>query len=219
MRYSLKRPELNVFALSFILIRVCSGWMSSSTTPIFRYDFSLKALLPENYQEIGNKIITEAAESCGAAQDQLSITWKSGTIIVTVDGNVRISTDSDDDDDDNNDAAAATGVDVGNIARSINAALDDGSIGYQIAESHEVEVTTPGAPDEVSGVMWEVYCGFDVIAQFQDTKKNKVKTIEGKLYKRTDETTTINIKGRMKKIKNEDVISVKLPKAKREKGG
>ena len=66
--------------------------------------------------------------------------------------------------------------------------------------------------------MWEAYRGFDVICRYEDPKKNQVTEIAGRLHNRTEEITTINIKGRMKKIKNEAVESVKLPKAKKEKG-
>ena len=127
----------------------------------------------------------------------------------------------DDIDDGINDeqGQVSKGVDVGELARAINAALDKDSVGFIIAEKHEIEVTTPGAPDELSGIMWQVYQGFDVICQHQDPKTKNIKTIEGRLHDRTEEFTVINIKGRMKKLKNIDVLSVKLPKAKKEKGG
>ena len=143
-------------------------------------------------------------------------------------------------------------VDVVELARAINTALeeDPNEVGWKIAESYEIEVTTPGSSEEIIGnVMWNAYQGFDVICQYLDHPKKKkkavnqvgggggggdgmslssplqqaqervVKTIQGRLYGRDDECTTINLKGRLKRIKNEHVVSVKLPKAKREKGG
>ena len=111
------------------------------------------------------------------------------------------------------------GVDVAALARAINSALDDGGIGLMIAEAHEIEVTTPGVSDELEGqIMFEAYKGFDVICQQRDVKTNKIKQVEGRLVERNDEFTILNIKGRMKKMENDTVLSVKLPKAKKEKG-
>ncbi len=111
-------------------------------------------------------------------------------------------------------------VDLALLARAINAALDDDGIGLAIAESHEIEVTTPGAQDELTGdVMFQAYRGFEVICQQVDPKTQKVKTIEGRLVERNSEFTILNIKGRTKKMRNGTVLSVKLPKAKKEKGG
>ena len=189
-----------------------------------------------------------AYKSCGINLDDtetLQIEWKPGKIIVTVysdetyvsvdmdDGDSGDGDDADDeslDASDNNDtqhldsSQSSRGVDVTALARAINEALDDsdgeegGGVGLAIAEAHEIEVTTPGAPDELTGIMWESYRGFEVICQFMDPKTKKTKTIEGRLHERNDEFTVINIKGRMKKLKNDSVVSVKLPKAKREKG-
>eukprot|EP00956_Cyclotella_meneghiniana_P025461 scaffold53208_cov37-Cyclotella_meneghiniana.AAC.4 len=52
-----------------------------------------------------------------------------------------------------------------------------------------------------------------------DVQKKRVKT-EGKLVERDMEknVTIINVKGRNRKIKNDLIESVELPKAKREKG-
>lgn len=66
--------------------------------------------------------------------------------------------------------------------------------------------------------MFESYKGFEVICRYKEPKKMEVTEISGRLQDRTDETTVINIKGRMKKIKNESIESLKLPKAKKEKG-
>lgn len=111
-------------------------------------------------------------------------------------------------------------IDIAQLARAINAAFNDDGIGLAIAESHEIEVTTPGITDELVGdVMFQAYRGFEVICQQVDPKTQKVKTIEGRLVERNDEFTILNIKGRTKKMKNGTVLSVKLPKAKKEKGG
>ena len=114
-------------------------------------------------------------------------------------------------------------IDMAVLARAINAALDEsGSIGLQIAESHEIQVTTAGASDELRGnVMFRAYRGFDVTVQYQDRKqqqRDKIKTVQGRLVERNDEYTVINIKGRVKNFKNSDIVSVRLPKAKKEKG-
>jgi len=66
--------------------------------------------------------------------------------------------------------------------------------------------------------MFKAYKGFDVLATFIDPKKKTQKTIEGKLHERNNEFTVINIKGRLKNIKNQMLVSVKLPKPKKEKG-
>jgi len=114
------------------------------------------------------------------------------------------------------------GANVVSIARKINAAFSEEgeeSVGFRIAVHHSVEVTTPGASDEMYGIMFESYKGFDVIVETVDAKNNKKKIIEGKLVERNEDTTVINQKGRMRKLKNYNVMSVKLPKAKKEKGG
>jgi hypothetical protein len=58
-------------------------------------------------------------------------------------------------------------VDLTALARAINHAL----AGTVIAEMYEIEVTTPGASDELSGIMWQSYRGFDVIAEYINPKK------------------------------------------------
>jgi hypothetical protein len=110
------------------------------------------------------------------------------------------------------------GVDVTQLAKAINLILDDGGMGLAIAEVHEIQVTTPGSSDELEGIMFTAYKGFDVIVQFMDSKTKKLKTVDGRLVERNQDFTVINIKGRMKNLKNINVLSVKLPKAKKEKG-
>ena len=231
--------------------------------------------LPDNYQEIGNQLIYQAAKSCGAPEEALKIEWKNDKIIVTVNSDsVYVSSSSDeededdilddydydddegdeeeemedmefiddeiysdedleyedyeDDDDIDDDGGGGIGIDVTELARAINRVLeDDGTngsgVGLTIAEKHSIEVTTPGASDELQGkVMFEAYKGFDVICSYTDIRKKDKQEVEkeitGKLVERTDDETTFNLKGRMKSIKNDKIIYVKLPKAKKEKG-
>lgn len=226
-----------------------AGGVSAATNFIHRWtDHSstkLHAALPDGYQEFGEKIIRQAGRQCGISKEEdLSIEWKAGRIIVTVHGQVYVSAEDDSihdendiDDDLEDDPLAAIasmpveeaadnapslspgGVDVTALARAVNAALDDDGIGLAVAETHEIEVTTPGASDELQGqVMFEAYKGFDVICQQLDPKTKKTKQIEGRLVERNDEFTILNVKGRMKKMKNSTVLSIRLPKAKKEKG-
>ena len=190
--------------------------------------------LPKDYQEQGNELIYKAARLCGASEENVAIEWKPGRVVVQVSGDsvyvaapleereaaVLAVEEYDDDDDDDETTLPPNGIDVSAVARAINAAMDDeDGVGSEIAATHEIEVTTPGSGDELTGqIMFDAYKGFGVIVQHQDPKTNKTKTIEGSLVERNAEFTVINIKGRMKKLKNADVVSVKLPRAKKEKG-
>jgi hypothetical protein len=212
--------------------------------------------LPDGYQEFGTALIHKVAtEQFDIPNDNVSIEWKPGRIIVTVRGELYLSNDDIDgvveegdaafyireevenmdndfeddgsateeedigeEEDDDETPVSSMGVDVAQLARAINLALDDGGVGWQIAVAHDIEVTTPGASNKLSGIMFESYKGFEVLTEFQDTKTQKVKTIEGRLVERNNEFTVINIKGRMKKFKNDMVVSVRLPKAKKESG-
>jgi hypothetical protein len=196
----------------------------------------------------GEKIIRAAAVGCGAKSDQVNIRWLPGKIIVTLSGNTYLHAISDEGDDfldtdydedetemmedvDDFDLALnanevnqsmKSGIDVVSVARAINVALGEqgeGSLSYNIAFHHEIEVTTPGASDELQGIMFESYKGFDVLVESYDPKcKEKLIVVEGKLVERNDEQTVINVKGRLRKFRNELVQSVKLPKAKKEIG-
>ena len=109
------------------------------------------------------------------------------------------------------------------IARAINRALaelGEGSIGDIIAQTHSIEVTTPGSSDVLEGdIMFEAYKGFEVMVETTETnKKGKKKIKEGLLVEKNDEFTILNQKGRISKIKNEKIECIRLPKAKREKG-
>jgi hypothetical protein len=110
-------------------------------------------------------------------------------------------------------AVVGGGVDIAALARAINQAFS----GSVLAELYEIEVTTPGATsDELSGIMWQSYRGFDVIATYTHPKTNKLQTLEGRLVERTADHTILNLKGRLKKLDNDTVQSVKLPPAKKE---
>jgi hypothetical protein len=208
------------------------------------------------WKKEGERIIKKGAVKAGAKAEMINIAWKSGRVVVTVDGSAYIQGDFEREDDVNLDLddefldyedygndefvgelgdesdelgeyenevpeEAEGGVDVVAIARAINAAFDEegeGSVGYNVAVHHEIEVTTPGATDELYGIMFEAYKGFDVILETHDAKTGKLKKVEGKLVEKDDEFIRINQKGRMRKFKHELVKSVKLPKAKKEKG-
>ncbi|VEU36520.1 unnamed protein product [Pseudo-nitzschia multistriata] len=201
---------------------------------------NLFAALPTGYREFGENAIFQAAKECGMNFDEengnrLEIEWKAGTIIVSVHGEVSLREVSEDGEyadeegtpcedeeeeivDTNNEMDEKFSLTL--LARTINRILDDDGTGLLIAEAHSIEVTTPGVSDVlVPGTpQFEAFMGFEVIVEFMDSKKKKVKTIEGRLYDYNDDQTVINIKGRMKKLKNEAVMSVRLPKAKKEKG-
>lgn len=209
------------------------GPSASSSTCLF-------AALPSGYQEFGNKAIWEAARQCGMDIDEdgnsgnsdnrLDIEWKAGSIVVTVHGEVSLAAGGKGDEDEEGEGDDPFADEAQEpeqcefsltlLARTINQILDDDGMGLAIAEVHSIEVTTPGVSDElVPGTpQFEAFKGFEVIVQQLDPKTKKVKTIEGRLVERNDEFTIINIKGRMKKMKNETVQSVRLPKAKKEKG-
>jgi ribosome maturation factor RimP len=140
------------------------------------------------------------------------------------------------DDEDDDDFEPSNRVDVTKVARTINEYLSrdgEGSLGDRIAQIHEIEVTTPEFDNVLRGErMFQVYKGFEVIVEHWEEKEKKGNNTsegestrkkvvtEGKLVGRDMEKnrTTINVKGRNKNIKNELIESVKLPKAKREKG-
>ena len=137
-------------------------------------------------------------------------------------------------------------IDLSRIARTINELLaQDGedSLSYTIAKLHEIEVSTPEFDNVLKGRrMFESYKGFDVIVEYWEeekkkkvenvmsksqknntdniTDKRKLKITEGKLVSRDyeKEITLINVKGRVAKIRNDMIVRVYLPKAKREKG-
>ncbi|KAL7553007.1 hypothetical protein ACHAWF_016252 [Thalassiosira exigua] len=118
---------------------------------------------------------------------------------------------------------------------------------YRIAKLHEIEVTTPVFDGVLRGrVMFDSYKGFDVtVEHWEDPKKKKkkgkaqkagggvevgaeeeeaapkLKVTTGKLVGRDYEkdVTLINVRRRVTKIPNDRIVSVKLPEAKREKGG
>jgi hypothetical protein len=155
----------------------------------------------------------EEADGTGVVDDEQDVIEDKDSI-----DDEEIQGDEDAEDEASNDG----GIDVSAVARAINAAFDEDGLngGWAIAQSFEIEVTTPGASDELQGIMFQAYKGFDVICAFADLKKKDkgVKEITGKLVERTDQYVKLNIKGRMKSIRNDQIVSVKLPKAKKEKG-
>jgi ribosome maturation factor RimP len=153
--------------------------------------------------------------------------------------NIDADDDLSGDEDSSLDDIPTSGNLLTRIARSINEAFardaPEGP-GYSIAKIYDIEVTTPPFDGVLRGRrMFDSYRGFDVVVEHYEKKKSKkngsvevgveeprkLKTSEGKLVSRdkeADGNTTINSKGRAVKIKNEDIVMVRLPKAKREKG-
>jgi hypothetical protein len=181
-------------------------------------------------QEEGERIIREALMKEGCQEDNIGVAWASESVVVTISGSTYVHDDDDAEDDEEigmddepfaEESTPTEGFNLVELSRSIHAALighDEGSVGWQIGTNYEVQVTTPGAPNELTGIMFESYKGFDVIVNFKDLKTKKSKTIDGRLVERNDVFTVINIKGRMSNIRNDMVQSVRLPKAKKEKG-
>jgi hypothetical protein len=109
----------------------------------------LTAALPDGYQEFGEHIIQKAGESCGIQKkEELDIEWKAGRIVVTVRGSVYVSnpddTSEEEEGENGNETREVSGVDITQLAKAINFAMGEDEIGNAIAETHEVEVTTPG---------------------------------------------------------------------------
>lgn len=122
--------------------------------------------LPSDFQDIGTEIIQEAGASCGMkCREDLDIEWKAGRIIVTVRGKVYVSNpdkvgesdeevgeESDEESEEESEevpSGAVSGVDITQLARAINFAMGEDEIGSEIVETHEVEVTTPGASGKI----------------------------------------------------------------------
>jgi len=187
----------------------------------------------------GERIILKVASDLKLSPSALKIEWKSGKVIITVlEGSSAYIGAFDDEEEEEEDGGSDEihqleqeqqkdesesnqPADVVSLARAINEAFaleGEGSVGYAIAVHNEIEVTTPGASNVLSGIMFESYKGFDVIVDAADKKTGKVKAIEGRLVERKEDITIINIKGRMKKISNDTIDAVRLPKAKKEKG-
>lgn len=201
----------------------------------------------EEWKIQGEEMIRTAAIESGADPTKLDISWGLGTLKVTVGGSVMIGDNEDDDLDDsilseddeeegelllddddelveslihNNVEMASDQIDIVTITRAINVALSmDEDIGMKIAETHEIEVTTPGASDILQGdKMFEAYRGFDVIVETSQLKKNgKPKILEGKLVEKDENELKVNVNGRISKVKNEFIVCVRLPKPKKEK--
>jgi hypothetical protein len=187
-------------------------------------------------KEEGEQLIRGVLMKQGCCEDQFQIEWKPEKIIITVKGTTYLRDDNSDDEDEEGIIESEAffdpspdeiveaevpegGTNIVELSRAIRSALEsDAAVGVEMGEKFEIEVTTPGAPDELSGIMFQSYKGFDVIVEYFDAKKDKIVFLDGRLVERNDENTVINIKGRMKKLSNDIVKAVRLPKAKKEKG-
>lgn len=138
--------------------------------------------LPEGYREVGNQRILDAARLVGANAEQLQIEWKGDRIIVTISGDVYCSDPLEDDLVEEEEELPQSGVDLTALARAINVALDDQGVGLAIAEAHSIEVTTPGASDELSGIMFESYKGFDVLCATLTPRPKSKRSLKGDLW-------------------------------------
>lgn len=185
-------------------------------------------------REAGEQIIRNALLGQGCSDDQFQIEWKLEKVVVTIKGSTYLRDDNSNDDDDggveidgfdaDNDLVEeevpVDGTNIVELSRAIRDALEqDETFGAAIGEKFEIEVTTPGAPEELSGIMFQSYRGFDVIVEYFDAKKDKIVFLDARLVERNDEQTVVNIKGRMKKLPNNIIKAVRLPKAKKEKRG
>ncbi|GAX26997.1 hypothetical protein FisN_9Lh306 [Fistulifera solaris] len=222
-----------------------TAWISQAAQPRIR-PYATPTRLHEVLQgpggvtfslkEEGEKLIRSVLINQGCSDDQFQIDWKPEKIIITIKGMTYLQDDNSDDeieevlieseaffDPDLDEIVEAEvphdGTNIVELSRAIRSALEsDTAVGVEIGEKFEIEVTTPGAPDELSGIMFQSYKGFDVIVEYFDAKKDKIVFLDGRLVERNDENTIINIKGRMKKLSNDIVKAVRLPKAKKEKG-
>ena len=182
----------------------------------------------DDMQQRGDRLIRHAAIRAGCQDNQIDIEWKGGRVVITISGSTYMQDEDPAGDKELGDdalqgtAIAQEGVNLVEVSRAIHAALDtndEESVGWHIAANHEVEVTTPGASNVLtSDLMFKSYRGFEIMVDFTDPKTKKSKKINGRLVERNGEFTVINIKGRMKKIRNDMIKAVTLPKAKKEKG-
>lgn len=115
----------------------------------------LNAALPNGYQECGDQIIHKAGELCGIQKkEDLDIEWKADRIIVTIRGSVYVSNPDEEigeggDDESDLEPSQKSGVDITELARAINFALGEDEVGNAIAETHEIEVGTPGVSGKI----------------------------------------------------------------------
>jgi len=190
-------------------------------------------------------VITSAAESVGAVLK--GITWSMARVTVTVANTEEVVPLPFEDDTEDwkdvdkhvysedaptvgtlgaapvSDASAQAEIEPVNlggittVARAVIQALEDIVDHNNVIERVHVEVTTPGAPDELTTQrQFDAFKGFDVRVETEDPwKSNRV--IEGKIIERGPLDLKINVKGRIVKIPVAMVGSVRLPKAKKEK--
>jgi len=179
-----------------------------------------------NLRASGERIIRQAAIAAGASNDQISVQWSEGRIVVTIKGGVTMSTDDNDDEEnlifedenledyfENDDCMSSGGLDISEISKSINKALEEGGeIGDYISMNNEIEVTTPGISDLLHDGIINSYKGFEVIVETIDKKTGNKQIVQGTFMEKNDVSTTLSVKGRVRKLKNGDVLCIKLPK-------
>ncbi len=178
-----------------------SAWISQASQSLIRPQATTTRLhevlqgpdgVVFSLKEEGEKLIRSVLIKQGCSEDQFQIEWKPEKIIITVKGTTYLQDDNSDDEleesiieseaffgpdlDDIVDAEVPEGgTNIVELSRAIRAALEsDTAVGVEIGEKFEIEVTTPGAPDELSGIMFQSYKGFDVIVEYFDAKKDKI---------------------------------------------
>lgn len=183
-----------------------------------------------NLRASGERIIRQAAIAAGASNDQISVQWSEGRIVVTIKGAVTMSTDDDDEEEnliledenlddyvENDDYNMSSGgLDISEISKSINKALEEGGeIGDYVSMNHEIEVTTPGISELLHDGIINSYKGFEVMVETIDKKTRNKQITQGTFMEKNDDSTTLSVKGRIRKLKNSDVLCIKLPKPKK----
>eukprot|EP00934_Nitzschia_sp_Nitz4_P000593 Nitzschia sp. Nitz4//scaffold218_size35881//10405//11001//NITZ4_007791-RA/size35881-processed-gene-0.16-mRNA-1//-1//CDS//3329542271//593//frame0 len=108
-----------------------------------------------------------------------------------------------------------TSVDIHRLSSAISILLGNTTI----AEHYEVEVTTPRRKELVlEGPLLQIYKGFEVVCRYINPKTKKESQLTGRLVEQGKKETILRVKGRKKKVPNQDVICITLPEAKYEKG-
>lgn len=182
------------------------------------------------------QLIKQAVATAGVSPNQVNIQIKGQRIIVTVKGKAIISADFDVQDqyllefseqeivtqNENNEQpfentnSSTEEIDIYSVSRSINEAIrDSGELGEYISNNFEIEVTTPGVTDFLPEDFINSYKGFDVLVDTCDKLTGKKQTIQGILVERSEEVTILNMKGKTRKLKNNEIECTRLPKPKR----
>lgn len=182
------------------------------------------------------KIIKQAVAAAGVSPDLVDIQIKGQRIIVTVKAKAIISADFDVQDQYllefseqeivaqnetnkqpfENANLSTEQIDIYSVSRSINDVIrDSGDLGEYISNNFEIEVTTPGVSDVLPEGFINSYKGFDVLVDTCDRLTGKKQTIQGILVERSEEVTILNMKGKTRKLKNDEIECTRLPKPKR----